>query len=63
MYLYLLMVRAHSSLRDFSAAAALLRECYQAECRGPGYGLGLVYATDRRISDDDAKVLGVVEWV
>lgn len=61
MHLYLLV--KGPAICDLRAAVELLKECYNAKSRGPGYGLGLVFATDTPVSADDMNTLGLVSWV
>lgn len=60
MFLYLVL--KGPVLADMKAAVELFREAYKAEFRGIGYGLGLVYATKKPVSDEDRFVLGIIHW-
>lgn len=62
MYLYL-VIGSPRRLVDIKASVDLLKEVYGAKMRGPApFGIGLVYATNRKVSDSDRDVLGVVDF-
>jgi len=60
MHLYLV---PKGRLCDMRAAIEMLKELYDVEFRGLGYGMGMVYATDREVQGIHMESLGLIPWV